>query len=1728
MSQFTSLISGKKKDKQPGEKKDEKKTKKRVNNFLNEKNLQKKWKILTKIVEKESEEDLHKFLTENADNVFLTIMTVHNQLETSKDKTKKSHEADALQVLEVLKNVLPHWSSQLKTRWRFDDILTLLQKLLARQNKHCVRVYGFEILLIFIDTIFQSDVAKESLNSVLDLFARAINLQIFDPKQEVIVKYTPPNVDPNVLLIPAQTPETEEEAIELLNVFCDFLNSRVGKSVDFWFDQFRRVYLAVFYPRVFKEIGLLPHDNKFGFVHHCPYPVQRLFVEHFDKWKTNSTLCAKLWEDKNANFMLEVSRQCCQLPITYAGTIRKLIQLYRHWFVTKRGNTMKDEVVQECWRALLDNITAIFTIEPQDKHEDYSNLFQEVFGLYNSLSVNMSTTLEPQTWHTLQYSVLNTTVKFFETYKSLRNPPQCVETVADELISYLFLIWFRSPIANEKMWHDFHVKFVILLDFPHAIRGWKDKLLKLTMILGDFYYKSLTKEEGTDEDPTHGAQQQSTVDSSPATPPSTTSSSAGPTSPLHSSQYVASVSKETKEPRFAVPKEMITNYLGVTCNEVKAKELWFTILNICGNINAIKNPLIYEVAMSCIAEVVDLFLAFEKRIPLKDDPRKMPLMETFLPWLFQACYSPPDKIQGIVIAYRVLCRLFCCQHKKPPPLELLTHFYRVLQNGLRYEREQVRDAVIASAKNIFCFDLPGVAVLIPDFFREITNIFGARAGVSSDMQRNAITLLNSLICLPKHYEGINFCDIVSRRDISSAELREYVSNLIISLLNNPNLDSTAKAMALWGSCVLIFDEVKSGAQVRMNVITNALQALLEHIKHREESVALTAIDVLTAFTVLIDAFNDINPNLTFSVISILCDNVTFLIREPGSIPAKEKVISECFQCLASWLVARPNVFLTDPELSAKIFQVVELGLFGTLGSDLSQPVSENIIHPNIENIIEKDDKKKKKEDKDKKNIKDTKKRGTNEVSEPLLQTRRIVVETLLEKLARQPIHGSTPVQQSAEMFLFTLSNFYNNYPSPAGAAQNDCVVPEEAEENSLFFMNFERQIFSVSQATNAAGEKIARVILRDPLGKFCWECQIEYGDEFAVSPSQHSKLPTQNPTVVMQQARDRAAEGAKPPNILAEMLTSLYTKYPECSDEKITSLYYPHKFRDSYAGEIQMGRSLVDGIIQLDNQTFRTYVETRLRCDKDMQKPEEPLSSFQLGRLLLSHFGFISPRNRRNLHLIEDSTRWRRALADLDKVKGREVFKVGVIYVAEGQETQNEILMNEAGSALYHTFLNGLGWLVDLKEHQGFRGGLTTDGTVGVVAPYWANERCELIYHVVTFMPTKESDPVQITKKRHVGNDFVHIIWSEHKRDYNPETIVSQFNDAHIVVYPLSSGLFRIQIFKKDKLKLFGPLLDGMVVNQQILSELVRITALNASRSVRSTQKGYENPYITRLNYIKEACQRYRIPKPAEDFIAALFPPRHEPQSANAAFGTVKEPRVPAEASNTGSREAAATVIMDTPFRPYPVLPTGVKMSAGVLPPLNLPTGSQQPSGPVQGAMPPSPSGVKPLPISSNAPNVGPKGGGLPSPKVSIVGFRPPPPNANPPPTLNSPPHSIPPVAVPTQDHSSPEEPPKSPANTNTSSLPRQQSSPALSSAIQHVGGNEKKLPSALKGVTPPSQGKLPKVPTTAPVKIASPTIANSPNSTPTPPTNRPPPPLKKASNFTLSRPKTNTEGAPQ
>jgi len=266
--------------------------------------------------------------------------------------------------------------------------------------------------------------------------------------------------------------------------------------------------------------------------------------------------------------------------------------------------------------------------------------------------------------------------------------------------------------------------------------------------------------------------------------------------------------------------------------------------------------------------------------------------------------------------------------------------------------------------------------------------------------------------------------------------------------------------------------------------------------------------------------------------------------------------------------------------------------------------------------------------------------------------------------------------------------------------------------------------------------------------------------------------------------------------------------------------------------------------------------------------PPTSLQPFHFCRMLLSHLGFIHEDS--DCELVENNKNFQLKFNHLDKTYNRETQKIGIIYVKDGQDDQHEILKNNSASNVYKEFVQSLGWMVELENHKGYTGGL--HGSVnGSVAPYYNSSVLEIAFHDVICMPTVPEDPQQLHKKRHVGNDMIHIIWSEHGRDYSPNTITSQFNDAHIIVYPLPNGLFRIQVAKKEKLTLFGPLLHGMIVNKKILPYLVRQTAINACRSTRSTEgKQYSNRYSL-IQEILVKC----VPKKADypSFAKAVIKP---------------------------------------------------------------------------------------------------------------------------------------------------------------------------------------------------------------------------------------------------------------
>ncbi|XP_060755118.1 tuberin isoform X2 [Neoarius graeffei] len=222
-----------------------------------------------------------------------------------------------------------------------------------------------------------------------------------------------------------------------------------------------------------------------------------------------------------------------------------------------------------------------------------------------------------------------------------------------------------------------------------------------------------------------------------------------------------------------------------------------------------------------------------------------------------------------------------------------------------------------------------------------------------------------------------------------------------------------------------------------------------------------------------------------------------------------------------------------------------------------------------------------------------------------------------------------------------------------------------------------------------------------------------------------------------------------------------------------------------------------------------------------------------------------------------------RAVKVLDQMPPYDTHKIGVVFVGPGQ-ANNEvaILSNEYGSNRYARFLTGLGKLIHLKDcdpDQIFLGGLDHGRYAddGEFTYCWHDDIMQAIFHIATLMPNRESDKSCCNKKRHIGNDFVVVVYNDSGEEYKLGTIKGQFNFVEVVIKPLDyeSNLVTLQC-RRD--------LEGLVdttvakiVSDQNLPLLVRQMALHANMASLVHQyranpsEAYASKWLARLRHIK-------------------------------------------------------------------------------------------------------------------------------------------------------------------------------------------------------------------------------------------------------------------------------------
>ncbi|CAO3657279.1 unnamed protein product [Mucor hiemalis] len=247
-----------------------------------------------------------------------------------------------------------------------------------------------------------------------------------------------------------------------------------------------------------------------------------------------------------------------------------------------------------------------------------------------------------------------------------------------------------------------------------------------------------------------------------------------------------------------------------------------------------------------------------------------------------------------------------------------------------------------------------------------------------------------------------------------------------------------------------------------------------------------------------------------------------------------------------------------------------------------------------------------------------------------------------------------------------------------------------------------------------------------------------------------------------------------------------------------------------------------------------------------------------------------------------------RSLATFDRIPVVDFHKIGVLYVGKGQHHELDILANTYGSPDYVRFLNALGTIQRLRGYTGNSGGLDRDMDIdGKFAYFWRDDVTEAVFHIATLMPTNlDRDPQCSAKKRHIGNDYVSVVYNDSGADYVFDTLPSQFNFINIVVSPHSisteavspshaltgteNTFFKVEMQRRPDMPDIGPISEPKLVSAKSLPGFVRLAAIHANIFAQvfwqsgTTGGQYVSHWRERLKQIKRIKERIAAKGPQQ------------------------------------------------------------------------------------------------------------------------------------------------------------------------------------------------------------------------------------------------------------------------
>ncbi|KPI92408.1 Ral GTPase-activating protein subunit alpha-2 [Papilio xuthus] len=949
-----------------------------------------------------------------------------------------------------------------------------------------------------------------------------------------------------------------------------------------------------------------------------------------------------------------------------------------------------------------------------------------------------------------------------------------------------------------------------------------------------------------------------------------------------------------------------------------AAVLWRRMLAALGDPNHLRDPHAHAHFYNYLIHLNSTLLKISANQTLNGNTEIHVPFNLVAGWCLEAEALPPTHsfTAGKLLALRLLCESTQAQGPGAPSscnnrlhLAHLHLYQRALHHGLTGEDRSVVDVLVEyAAPRYLSLALDGYSLLLLDFVHASTVVLNSSDMGPSCPRTAAVTFLGSLLALPDElmsapmlqpyphqYNTVSCPDLKCPRTaavtflgsllalpdelmsapmlqpyphqyntVSCPDLKEHVLNIVVRVCRREG----AAAARCAGACALAAHVAHLLATRQTCARLPAyLTCLLQMLMMKNKTIAKVVSDAILVLADYTDCIVELYPGLAEKIIKWICACLAQISSSSGRDSVKP-LAGSLLLCLAEFAVRCGPAYLMkenegEQTLLLTIFKLVTVPT-ATRRWGFKQH------HVDVT-----------------KSLRAAKLHGANEVLYAVMKgTNGSDIEGLslpvdedfdpniqLDNLGPKTSPASTiDVKLWAQTICTQLVLYLGHWPLWSGCQvsssvceQHDSSPPLGAELGPAVLAARNVQLMRFSDATLASlielpsldmptggttpglmtSDRQVRILLRDIAGKACWDASALYYDPFVTSSEEVLSLSVPD---TVDCPRDNTLSSLPPP-LPPDLLPDYKNSPPDKHQLDHVLAYIGHT-----SPEVTCGR----------------------RLDSAGPSPLPPGHEDELVAALVAH------RNAERLYLTQrDSDEEPEAAEECTSgcanTAGpfelcRQFLAQSVIYVGKGQETRNEILSNRCGSPAYEAFLAALAWEVELESHVGFAGGLRGGGGGGVSAPYVATLTLEALFHVATRMPADTPDAI-LNKTRHLGNDEVHVVWSEHWRPYKRDTLPTQFCDVLITLYPLPGGLLRCTVNRKPDVSVFGPLWEECVVRVSCGAALVRGAAFAGGRAVRATMPLYQHACSERARGLDALVAHHTQPATFEHFVQRVRDP---------------------------------------------------------------------------------------------------------------------------------------------------------------------------------------------------------------------------------------------------------------